>query len=317
MRSWMLVSCFVLCAGSTSALEGKLPQATADKISGYSWNLTYTNANCDAIVKAINSWNMLKVTIDAELLNVVVPSIKLENRNVIVACDEFAKIIGAKAFAQGDGIHISRKGAPAGGQPAGGGVAGPGPGPAAGPGPGPAPMVAGGGINWTGKNQYACKVDRKPVVLFYYDKAAKPTDTILNFFNNSLFMDPNVEKLLADFTCVKLDTSNTIWPKDMSDRGKGSAAVFLLTCEGTPLAAYDKNSGVPTVKAFLDAAQRAAAENAKIAEKLAKDDKAKQDQEEKDTKKSGTGIPGLDKKTEEKSADPAKSKTSAKVEDEK
>lgn len=287
-----------------SAMDGQLNNEANAKATGGSWNIGFGNATVETIVKTLNSWKVVPVTYDAALGSVVVASYKVEGKNFVVLCDELAKAINAKAVANGDGILIT-KGA---GGPAAGGAAGGNPGGAA------APPAQTGGINWVTKNALACKAERKPVVLYYYDKLAKTNEPLLNFFNSSLFMDPNVEKLLSGFTCVKLDTTNTLWPKDLASRGKNSGVVYLMTCEGNALAAFDKASGIPTTKAFLDAANRAAAENTRVAEKYVKEDKAKQAQEE-EKKDTVGGIPGLsgDKPVPGKSD--AK-KTEGKLEDE-
>ncbi|MCW8129211.1 MAG: hypothetical protein KIS92_02395 [Planctomycetota bacterium] len=318
MRTLCLLAAFVgLLAASAAALEGKLPPAAQEKASGSNWNLGFINAKGGDLVKTLNSFNVLKVTADADLNAVVVPKIKIEGLNFIAACDAVAASMNAKAFADGEGILISRKaGGPAAG-PAGGNAGGNGGNAGGGAmgGGGMGGAAASGGIDWTQKNAFGCKAARKPVVLFVYDKLAKSDDQVLNFFNNSLFMDPNVEKTLAGFTCIKLDSTSTLWPKDMMQRAKTAGVVFLLTCEGAPLNAWDRAGGIPTVKSFLEACQRASDANAKIVEKYVKEDEAKQADEDK-KKKDNTvgGIPGLGGKTEEKSQDPAK--TGGKVEDE-
>lgn len=270
-----LLACLSLVCDA-SAMDGKLNNDANAKATGGTWNIGFGNANVETIVKTLNSWKVIPVTYDAALGSVVVATYKVEGKNFVVLCDELAKAINAKAVANGDGILITKG---AGGNPAGGAGAA-------------APPAQTGGINWVTKNALACKAERKPVVLYYYDKLAKANEPLLNFFNSSLFMDPNVEKLLAGFTCVKLDTTNTLWPKDLAARGKNSGVVYLMTCEGNALAAFDKASGMPATKAFLDAANRTMVENTRVAEKYVKEDKAKlaQDEEKKDTV---GGIPGL------------------------
>ena len=335
MKIAIILACTL--AGWTSqalAIDGQLPAAIQKKIKQSRWDIEYGGVAAHVIVDAINDWNVVKVVLNGNLTNTEVPVFKFTQKTVLDGVEMLALHLGAKTFAVGDAIHISTD-RPAGTNP--GGIT-----PFAGQGPAVAPPNGGGAkpapkgpftpgsnttFSWSRASVEGCRSAKKPVLLYIYDKDVKTANSLPDYLETVLFPDAAVQKSLSGFTFVRLERAEKAWPPAFMDRAHNGAALFLLACDGTPAASWDKGGERPSPQNLALAAQRALAENLKAVARVEKDAAlaAKNNpglgEEEKTKKITVPGLGGLaggeEEKTKTGEPKPAKKTTAGFVEDEK
>ena len=112
---------------------------------------------------------------------------------------------------------------------------------------------------------------KKPIVLYIYDQEVqlKAINTTAENIESVLFPDGKVKATLKDFTCVMLTMSGKGWPANFFSQAEKGAAIFLMTCDGTPFGSWNMNNR-PSIDNFVTAARQALAANPAMAEKITK-----------------------------------------------
>lgn len=170
---------------------------------------------------------------------------------------------------------------------------------------------------WRSIDLDACKKAGKPVMLYVYDNELKTASGIVDFFETTLFPNDKVKEAVKDFTYVMIPKTSQAWPAQFTAAAEKGAALYLLTCEGTPMGSWDKNNR-PTIDTFVGIAKGLAAANAAIAEKVKKELEKQKEKEQAAAQQVAANknavagaIPGLgdpaqnDKKKDDKKADGA------------
>lgn len=179
---------------------------------------------------------------------------------------------------------------------------------------------------------------KKPTLLYVYDSKVKSNSTAQNIEVTLLGVGqttPNakVRDAISGFYKVRVRADELGWPAEVIAKGKDGAALYVMTCDGTPVGAWWKGNQA-TVNGFIDACKAAAAANDAVIARLEKNPppkfehrklpeapQPKEEVRQEEQKPPPAKIPGLgngndeEKKTDAPKKTEAK-KTEGKVEDE-
>ncbi|HYF52587.1 MAG TPA: hypothetical protein VEJ63_24485 [Planctomycetota bacterium] len=337
----------VLCAIASvhvGALEGSLSPAIKSQIESENFWMNYNGLPVKDYVRELNKLKSLKVGVDSKLADIkTVPKLEFKDKNVVSATEVLAASLNAKVYYLRDFLYIAKE-LPAGitptfaGDPPKADAKDPkadpkNPAPAA---PAAAPKAdapppvltklpaifpgrAPGNskiVLWQRKTPDEVRKEERPVVLLVADGDEKNDNVAAWFFDTLLLEDPACLKALVDFTFIRTGSIDAGgWPASVTSKvKKGSAALMLLTHDGTVQNTWADANPALTPQTIAAAAAQVVKQNDAIKGKLPPPKEvAAKDEEKKDERKGKIpGLPPPKKKEGEEEDEPEEKKPNEK-----
>ena len=169
--------------------------------------------------------------------------------------------------------------------------------------------------SWTGMDMNAVRKSEKPIILYIYDHEKK-NNSLSRQIEQQVFPSVDVKKAFADFAYVMVRKDSKGWPLPMLAQAERGAALYVMTCDCTPVNFWSRSGGSsPAPKQVAAAAEAAKAANKAALDKMKKEPPKEFKQPEKTQEVAGgnqpkeeekppvkvqTAIPGLKNEEEEK-----------------
>jgi len=122
--------------------------------------------------------------------------------------------------------------------------------------------------SWTRRDLNAARKTEKPIILYIYDHEEK-NNTFARQVERQLFPAEEVKKAFADFVYVMVRKDDKGWPIEILAKSDRGAALFVMTCDCTPVGSWARAGGsAPTLKQVAAAAEAAKAGNQAALDKM-------------------------------------------------
>ncbi|MCW8130526.1 MAG: hypothetical protein KIS92_09275 [Planctomycetota bacterium] len=158
---------------------------------------------------------------------------------------------------------------------------------------------------WNRTDLNGVRARKQPVLLYIYDSTVKTGNNTAQYFEVTLLglgqkvPNPKVQEAVKDLYKVKVRADDLGFPETLTSKAVGSAALFVLTCDGTVVGGWWKNNQGTAVD-FINACKMAVAANPTSVAKLEKTPPEKFERKRPEEKKTDAGPPEPEEKKPEK-----------------